>query len=200
MIKFAENPNYKELNAADTDIDLRHIFPAARLTALRGVDDTGQRESVWDGIKLNLGTGAGTLLGAGLGAGLGYGIGEVSDMEAIDTHLLANGLGVVGGLGGSLLGRYLTFKTMAKNRKVDSSFRPRHLLEGAPVVALQGGTPEEQVEANWDNLKIDGLPSVVDSLTGYASLPITLPARLMAYKALKDPRVKTKAKTIRIEH
>lgn len=54
--------------------------------------------------------------------------------------------GLAGALGGSLLGHYITFKTMAKNRGVDDTYDIRHLPiagGGAPIAALQGYSPED---------------------------------------------------------
>ena len=46
---------------------------------------------------------------------------------------------------------------MAKNRGVDDTYSLRHLPiigKGAQVAALQGYSPEDQVESNWNAWKI----------------------------------------------
>ena len=87
----------------------------------------------------------GYLGGGALGGAAGYGIGNLIDDEK--GAIIGTGLGaLVGALGGGLLGQYITFKTMAKNRDVDDTYDVRHLPflgGGAPIAALQGYSPED---------------------------------------------------------
>lgn len=165
----------KPLTRENADFDLRHLPIAgggAPLIALLGGDKDEQVEANWDSWKLAGGTLGGYLGGAALGGTAGYGIGKmIGDQEG---SAIGTGLGAaIGALGGSLLGQYITFKTMAKNRGVDDEYDVRHLPivgGGAPIAALHGYSPEDQVESNWNSLKI-GVPATIAGALGNAAFP-----------------------------
>lgn len=185
----------KPLTRENTDFDTRHIPIAgggAPIIALLGGDKEEQVEANWDGWKLT----GGALGGAGLGGAAGYGIGNLIDGES--DSILGKGLGTaIGALGGGLLGEYITFKTMANNRGVDDTYAARHLPiigRGATIAALQGYSPEDQVESNWNNLKIK-VPQTAARVLGHALLPgfggaISQGVGSVMYDKLKDNKLK----------
>ena len=189
----------KPLTRENADFDMRHLPIAgggAPLVALLGGDKDEQVEANWDSWKLAGGTLGGYFGLGALGGAAGYGIGKAVDGE--QGAILGTGLGALAGaLGGSLLGQYITFKTMAKNRDVDDTYDVRHipfLGGGAPIAALHGYSPEDQVESNWNALKI-GVPSTVAGLAGNAVFPgvgiLTSNATGAGmYSALKNSRMK----------
>lgn len=191
------------LNEKDTNISFRHLLRGAQLEALRGGSPKDQVESNWDSIKLGLGSAAGLLGGAAAGAAAGYGVGAATgDRSNSDIGTALGAL--AGALGGGWLGNYLTFKTMANNRNVDSDYSWRHLTPfGMPaqLAALQGYDPEAQVTSNIDNIKI-GIPAGVGSFVGTSVGAAGGPAGAMlgqlvggyggelgAYKLLKSDRL-----------
>lgn len=159
------------LTREHSDFDVRHLPIAgggAPLVALLGADKDEQAEANWDNWKLI----GGGLAGGGLGGFAGYRLGKLMD-EKNGTGYGSDIGALAGALGGSLLGHYITFKTMANNRGVDSDYDIRHLPflgGGADVVALHGYSPEDQVEANWNNLKIK-IPQIATTTLGIAMLP-----------------------------
>lgn len=200
LLKRAKEKNTKKyknkLNPKDTSVGLRHLAPftlrSAELEALRGGNVEDQVKSNWDGLKLNLGTIGGLVGGAAAGAAAGYGIGD-KDNSALGTTIGA----ITGALGGGWLGNYLTFKCMANNRGVDSSYGLRHLTPlGMPaqVAALQGYDADAQVESNVDNLLLSGGAIAGGLLGSSAGGPVGgvsgyIAGDLGAYKLLKDKRV-----------
>ena len=196
------------LNEKDTDISLRHMIPfglgrGAQLEALRGGSPKDQVESNWDALKLALGATGGMLGGAAAGAAAGYGIGDAAGGRS--NRELGTAIGAItGALGGGWLGNYLTFKTMANNRNVDSDYSWRHLTPfGVPaqLAALQGYDPNTQVTSNIDNIKI-AIPAVVGGVGGQIAGSAAGPAGVLlgqtlgasagelgAYKLLKSDRI-----------
>lgn len=185
----------KPLTREHSDFDVRHIpivGGGAPLVALLGGDKDEQVEANWDNWKL-IGGGLG---GAALGGAAGYKLGDI--LSGKNDPILGKGLGAaLGTLGGGLLGHYITFKTMANNRGVDSDYDIRHLPflgGGADVVALQGYSPEDQVEANWNNLKIK-VPQTAATVLGAAALPgaggaIGQGTGAVMYELLKNNKMK----------
>ena len=186
----------KKLKAKDTSIGLRHLAPftlrSAELDALRGGNIEDQVKANWDGLKLKLGTLGGLVGGAAAGGLAGYNMSAGSDRA---LHSILGG--VAGALGGGWLGNYITFKTMANNRGVDSSYGLRHLTPlGMPaqVAALQGYDADAQVESNIDSLLLRG-GSIAGGLLGSSAVgPIggiagSTAGNLGTYKLLKDNRV-----------
>lgn len=135
--------------------------------ALLGATPEEQVESNWDALKLGGGSIGGMLAGGLAGVAtaesLGYG-----DHSVPGLSLMLGGV-----LGGGLLGNYITFKTMAKNRNVDSDYSFRHLLPGAQIATLQGYSPEDQVESNWNYLKTTVPANVASSAVGALAAPIS---------------------------
>jgi hypothetical protein len=63
---------------------------------------------------------------------------------------------------------------MAKNRGVDDTYSLRHLPiigTGAKVSALQGYSPEDQVESNWNSWKIRIPSTLVGSGASILGVP-----------------------------
>lgn len=165
-----EYKNKKPLTFEHTDLGARHVpisGGGAPIIALLGGDTDEQVEANWDGWKLT-----GGLLGGGvLGGAAGYGISNLIGGEK-DSSLVKSLGTAIGALGGGLLGQYVTFKTMAKNRDVDDTYAVRHLPiigKGATIAALHGYSPEDQVESNWNNLKIK-VPQYTAAALGTAML------------------------------
>lgn len=185
----------KPLTREHADFDTRHIPIAgggAPIIALLGGDTHEQVDANWDGWKLT-----GGLLGGGaLGGYAGYRIGDLLNKD--NDSIAGRSLGaVIGALGGGLLGEYITFKTMANNRGVDSTYAARHLPligRGAAISALQGYSPEDQVESNWNNLKIK-VPQLATTVLGSAVLPgagsaLGQGVGAVMYDTLKDNRMR----------
>lgn len=188
----------KPVTDANSRFSIRHLPIAgggAQPMALLGATPKEQVEANWDAWKLGGGSIGGMLAGGLAGAvtadSLGYG-----------QHSLP-GVGMMMGgiLGGGLLGNYLTFKTMAKNRKVDADYSFRHLLPGAQIAALQGYSPEDQVESNWNHLKTTVPSSVVSSVVSGLTAPISplgstvlgnsagVLANIGAYEVLRNQKI-----------
>jgi hypothetical protein len=160
MSKYKEK---KPLDKEESSLGLRHLPIAgggAPVIGLLGGSKEDQVESNWDAWKLAGGTVGGALGGATLGSALGMGIGHALGGRDAAHSGIAIG-SIAGGLAGTLLGNYLTFKTMAKNRNVDDDFDVRHFPlwgNAAQLAALQGYSPDDQVESNWNRFKM-GLPA-----------------------------------------
>lgn len=181
MWKYAKTEKLKE---SDTDLGWRHIpfaGPAASL-ALSGADKDQQVQGNWDFWKLV----GGGLAGAALGGTAAAAASHYSGASDI-----APTAGLLGALGGGLLGNYLTFKTISKNRKQDNDFfAPRHLI---PVVglrsqtaALQGMDRDSQVDTNINALKLAGIGLLGSPL----GAPGSAAAQILGYKLMKDHRLR----------
>lgn len=179
MWKYAKTE--KKLKESDTDLGWRHIpfaGPAAAL-ALSGASKDQQVQGNWDAWKLA----GGSLAGAALGGTAAAAASHFSGADDITPMA-----GLLGALGGSLLGNYLTFKTMSKNRKQDNNFfTPRHLI-GIPsqVAALQGMDRDSQVDANINGLKLAGFGLLGSPLGALGSGA----AEVLGYKLMKDHRLR----------
>lgn len=185
--------NYRyaqKLNKKDSATDIRHIpivGGGAPVIALLGGDKDQQVEANWDAWKLRGGTLAGALLGSIVGGYAGH---ALKGPQATTTGAA---LGALGGFG---LGNYLTFKAMAKNRGVDDTYSLRHIPiigKGAKLSALQGYSPEDQVESNWNDWKIDTPNLLVMSGAGALGIPypyvLGQGAGLYTYSKLKDNKL-----------
>lgn len=191
MYKFA-NDDEKDVKLDEdyTNIDLRHLLPGARIAALRGAKPSEQVSANWDQLGMGI-SGAAGAAGGGIG---GWYAGKAIDKDKPMRGAVLGAL--TGAVGGGLLGQYLSFKALSHYRGTDPSYGWRHLLPGARVAALRGVPAEEQVEANWDHIKMHGggvLGSVLSGSvvpgTELASLGSSL-GTVGAYKILKDNRLK----------
>lgn len=155
----------KPLDKEESSLDIRHLPIAgggAQIIGLLGGSKEDQVEANWDAWKLNGGTIGGGLGGMVLGGLLGHSIGKsLGSGNPLGSWQSSHGgtqLGaIIGGLAGSILGNYITFKTMAKNRNVDADYDIRHFPlwgKSAQIAALHGYSPEDQIESNWNRLKI----------------------------------------------
>lgn len=173
-----------------TNIDIRHLMSPARIAALRGADPEQQAKANWHGLTMRATGLAGAIGGAWGGAELGKKLYNKTPEDQVLGAIVGGGLGLVTG---GLLGQYLSFKALSYSRGTDSTYRPRHLLEPARIAALQGSTPQEQVEANWDDIKMGGGSILGSAVGGRFGIPfLDTVGGLGAYKVLKDNRLKKK--------
>ena len=195
MSKYKES---KPLDKEESRLDIRHIPFAgggAPIIGLLGGSKEDQVEANWDAWKLTGGTVAGAAGGSALGGAIGAGIGHLLGSVPATHNGIAIG-SIAGGIAGTLLGNYLTFKNMAKNRNVDDDYDVRHFPlwgEAAQLAALQGYSPEDQVESNWNRLKM-GVPALIAGNLSNMVLPgsswLTSPATAMGmYNTLRKNRL-----------
>lgn len=148
LVKKAAKDN---LDPEQTAFSWRHLFSPATFAALQGMNKEKQVQSNWDNLKLIGGAGAGALGGGLLGSIIGA-VSSRGDEQGV-------GLGTsIGALLGTPLGAYLTHKYIANKRNLGEAGQPAlrngyGLLPGTAALALNGASPEQQVDANWDLLK-----------------------------------------------
>lgn len=167
-----------KLNESDTNFSWRHLLGPARVEALQGATPEEQVDANWNHLKLQGGSLLGVLGGAGLGALIG-GATTGKDKGAIIGALS-------GAIPGGLVGNWLTYRSMRKNRGMNDDFSWRHPLAPAQYEGLRGGNADQQVNANWDGLKF-AVPSTIANAIGG---PLAAyPTELATYYGLKEHRL-----------